>query len=363
MCSRFLIKLVVGTTIIAQSACNWNPHTGAQPAEQPNRPGVIDSALDPGVDHSLVTTDPRAMAYYDNAEAVNTGKRLFQQYNCSGCHSNGGGGMGPDLMDDVWIYGGRLEQIHQPWSKAVRTACLRGVERYRMNSCGSCRCTSDRYPCRRLSLQRPTIPPHRRRRRCLARWIKTRAGHRRRTLPTITRPLSRVPIESLPGLPRTHHLHGECRRRLDPTPGGLRGSQQLAFFQPRARRIRKQDHREGSERSWNLVSYVWWAQRRGYVRNTLNDSKCDVWPGMASGVNLAATTHPYYRSTYVFVTREEASLAHLTLDDPRLKSASIGVQMIGNDSMNTPPAHAIASRGIVANVRGYMVYGTPVNPM
>jgi cytochrome c oxidase cbb3-type subunit 3 len=113
MCSRFLIKLVVGTTIIAQSACNWNPHTGAQPAEQPNRPGVIDSALDPGVDHSLVTTDPRAMAYYDNAEAVNTGKRLFQQYNCSGCHSNGGGGMGPDLMDDVWIYGGRLEQIHQ----------------------------------------------------------------------------------------------------------------------------------------------------------------------------------------------------------------------------------------------------------
>jgi mxaJ protein len=47
----------------------------------------------------------------------------------------------------------------------------------------------------------------------------------------------------------------------------------------------------------------------------------------------------------------------LTLDDPRLKRAAIGVQMIGNDSMNTPPAHAIASRGIVDNVRGYMVYG------
>ena len=42
-----------------------------------------------------------------------TGKRLFGQYNCSGCHSNGGGGMGPSLMDDEWIYGGRLEQIHQ----------------------------------------------------------------------------------------------------------------------------------------------------------------------------------------------------------------------------------------------------------
>jgi cytochrome c oxidase cbb3-type subunit 3 len=74
---------------------------------------VIDTALEPGRDHSLVTEDPRAAAYYDNADAVNTGKRLFGQYNCSGCHSNGGGGMGPDLMDDEWIYGSRLTQIHQ----------------------------------------------------------------------------------------------------------------------------------------------------------------------------------------------------------------------------------------------------------
>jgi mxaJ protein len=105
------------------------------------------------------------------------------------------------------------------------------------------------------------------------------------------------------------------------------------------------------------VSYVWWVQRRGYVRNTLSDSKCEVWPGMASGVDLAATTRPYYRSTYVFVSRADAPLAHLTLDDPRLLRVAIGVQMIGSNSMNTPPAHAIASRGIVDNVRGYMVYG------
>ncbi len=105
------------------------------------------------------------------------------------------------------------------------------------------------------------------------------------------------------------------------------------------------------------LSYVWWVQRRGYVRNTLNDSKCDVWPGMASGVDFAATTRPYYRSSYVFVSRADAPLAHLTLDDPRLKRVAIGVQMIGNDSTNTPPAHAIASRGIIDNVRGYMVYG------
>jgi cytochrome c oxidase cbb3-type subunit 3 len=60
-----------------------------------------------------VTVDPRAAPYYDNAAAVVTGKRLYAQYNCSGCHSNGGGGMGPALMDGQWIYGSRLEQIHQ----------------------------------------------------------------------------------------------------------------------------------------------------------------------------------------------------------------------------------------------------------
>ena len=85
----------------------------ALPSKEPVELGVIDSAQAPGVGHSLVTIDPRAAAYYNNAEAVNTGKRLFSQYNCSGCHSSGGGGMGPDLMDDVWIYGSRLEQIHQ----------------------------------------------------------------------------------------------------------------------------------------------------------------------------------------------------------------------------------------------------------
>jgi len=113
MSSRYLIKLGASAGAVLLAGCNWNPHSAALPSEQPDSRGVIDSALDPGVEHSLVSTDPRAAAYYNNADAVNTGKRLFQQYNCSGCHSNGGGGMGPDLMDDVWIYGGRLEQIHQ----------------------------------------------------------------------------------------------------------------------------------------------------------------------------------------------------------------------------------------------------------
>jgi len=112
MCSRFLVSCLIGLAGIVVAACNQGPHV-ALAAEQSGRPDVIDSALDPGVDHSLSSTDPRVAAYLNNPDAVNTGKRLFSQYNCSGCHSSGGGGMGPDLMDDVWIYGSRLEQIHQ----------------------------------------------------------------------------------------------------------------------------------------------------------------------------------------------------------------------------------------------------------
>jgi len=88
--------------------------SASSPLAAPGSPGaVVDTALTPGIARTVATTDPRAAAYYDNADAVVQGKRLFSQYNCSGCHSNGGGGMGPSLMDDEWIYGGRLEQIRQ----------------------------------------------------------------------------------------------------------------------------------------------------------------------------------------------------------------------------------------------------------
>ncbi len=70
------------------------------------------SALIPGGGALPAAINPRALAYYDNAEAVENGKRLYNQYNCVGCHFNGGGGIGPPLMDDKWVYGGRLDQIY-----------------------------------------------------------------------------------------------------------------------------------------------------------------------------------------------------------------------------------------------------------
>ena len=55
--------------------------------------------------------DPRAAAYERNAYAIAQGQQLFTWMNCVGCHSHGGGGMGPALMDGKWRYGGRIDQI------------------------------------------------------------------------------------------------------------------------------------------------------------------------------------------------------------------------------------------------------------
>ncbi|MGN6183127.1 MAG: substrate-binding domain-containing protein [Thermoanaerobaculia bacterium] len=105
------------------------------------------------------------------------------------------------------------------------------------------------------------------------------------------------------------------------------------------------------------VEYTWWAQRRGFLRNTLKAHSCDVVIGLPTAIDMAATTRPYYRSTYVFVSRKDRNLNIESLDDPTLTTLRIGVQIIGDDGANAPPAHALAARGIIENVRGYTVYG------
>lgn len=105
------------------------------------------------------------------------------------------------------------------------------------------------------------------------------------------------------------------------------------------------------------VEYTWWAQRRGFIRNTLTAQTCDVVMGLPTSMELALTTRPYYRSTYVFVTRRDAKLDIRSLDDSLLRSLRVGVQVIGDDYNDAPPAHAMSRRGIVRNVIGYSVYG------
>jgi mxaJ protein len=105
------------------------------------------------------------------------------------------------------------------------------------------------------------------------------------------------------------------------------------------------------------VEYTWRAQRRGFIRETLRAGACDVVIGMPSSLELALTTAPYYRSTYAFVYRKDKGLNIHSFNDPALRDLRVGVQMIGDDSANTPPAHALAGRGVVGNVKGYSVYG------
>jgi quinoprotein dehydrogenase-associated probable ABC transporter substrate-binding protein len=102
---------------------------------------------------------------------------------------------------------------------------------------------------------------------------------------------------------------------------------------------------------------VWLPQGRGYVRKTLNARLCDVIAGVPTDFDPVRTTAPYYRSAYVFISRASAGRAYGDFDDPRLKSAKIGVQLVGDDLATTPPGHALAARGIVDNVTGYALYG------
>ena len=50
--------------------------------------------------------------YDDNAFALSEGQRLYEWFNCSGCHAHGGGALGPALMDDKWLYGSEPDQIY-----------------------------------------------------------------------------------------------------------------------------------------------------------------------------------------------------------------------------------------------------------
>src|SRR4051812_40288266 len=105
------------------------------------------------------------------------------------------------------------------------------------------------------------------------------------------------------------------------------------------------------------VEYTWWAQRRGFVRNTLKAGSCDLIMGVPTGMDMVLRTAPYYRSSYLFITRADRGIDVKSFDDSILRRVRVGVQLIGDDGANTPPAHALSNRGIIGNVRGYTVYG------
>lgn len=110
------------------------------------------------------------------------------------------------------------------------------------------------------------------------------------------------------------------------------------------------------------VSYTWWPQRRGFIRNTLRAGKCDLVMSIPSSFELAQPTRPYYRSSYVFVSRKDRNLEIRSFDDAKLKDLRIGIHLIGDDYSNVPPAEALGKRGLSSNLVGYSIYGDYSKP-
>ena len=105
------------------------------------------------------------------------------------------------------------------------------------------------------------------------------------------------------------------------------------------------------------LEYHWRALRRGYWREEMKAGHADLVMGVPRNLDMALTTTPYYRSSYVFVTR---AAPPASLDDPSLRTLRIGVPLTGDS--NPPPGVALARRGIVDNVTGFTVYGDYAQP-
>lgn len=102
-------RLVVALLLLALAACERETRRFRElPPTATADPVVRMSPLQPGP--AVREADLRS-EYAENAWAVSEGKRLFSQFNCVGCHAQGGGAIGPPLMDDQWVYGSEPQHI------------------------------------------------------------------------------------------------------------------------------------------------------------------------------------------------------------------------------------------------------------
>ena len=107
----------------------------------------------------------------------------------------------------------------------------------------------------------------------------------------------------------------------------------------------------------STLNYSWNMQRRSFLRRTLRAGTCDVVIGAPVGLQGLAQTRPYYASGYVFVTAHDRHLQLQGFDDPALRGLKIGLQALGAEGASTPPASALARRGIVDHITGYPMWG------
>ncbi|NBW26576.1 MAG: quinoprotein dehydrogenase-associated putative ABC transporter substrate-binding protein [Methylophilaceae bacterium] len=95
------------------------------------------------------------------------------------------------------------------------------------------------------------------------------------------------------------------------------------------------------------LTYEFWLDRQGYLRNTINAQRCDVIIGMGSDVDNLRTSKPYYRSGYVFVYRKSSNYNIKDWDSEDLKKGIIGI--VGQ----SPPTIPLNDHNLMANARPY----------
>ena len=106
------------------------------------------------------------------------------------------------------------------------------------------------------------------------------------------------------------------------------------------------------------IVYVWGNERRATAIEVMEKGRCDLVPGTIANAPGVATTRPYMRSAYAFVTRGAAVEG---FDDPRLRSFRIGVQSVGDDAV-TPPVEALLHRGLDGNIQPFTLHGSAADP-
>jgi cytochrome c oxidase cbb3-type subunit 3 len=104
-----LVALAVCTLLAAGCERERREYHSAPATAAPPHPRL--STLQPG-GQLIEPIDPTGTHYEDNAYHITQGGRLYRWFNCNGCHANGGGSIGPALMDEQWRYGGSIDQIH-----------------------------------------------------------------------------------------------------------------------------------------------------------------------------------------------------------------------------------------------------------
>jgi cytochrome c oxidase cbb3-type subunit 3 len=103
--------LALTVVAIAGSGCERETRRYKElPAAADRETAVRVGGLQPGMpEQEAEVKSP----YQENAWGIGEGKRLYSAFNCAPCHGvNGGGAIGPPLIDDKWIYGAKPDQIY-----------------------------------------------------------------------------------------------------------------------------------------------------------------------------------------------------------------------------------------------------------